>query len=469
MGLLQSRDPILCMNSSDPKIRLPRYFPVVALTFAVLGSFSMLHYYLDEFMPKVLGAHAAMNWAGGYEFGHDFYPIWLTSRNCFQRSCNLYSPEMTREIQRGLFGRPFDLMTASHPPTDYRTFTYPAFTVLLFWPVGELPFTTIRVIVVLLLAVLTIASAILWMKAISWRPPPLIVAAIALLVVCSYPVLEGLYAGQLGLLVGFFFASALFAFRRGRLLLSGIMLALTTIKPQMTILAACYLLVWSLHHRRQYGRFCTSFFSTTFALGAAAILVWPHWIRSWINVILGYHHYSKPPLVSEVLVVPLGLNPNGPASLAMILLLVLLSVTVSWKQRMTDSGSVVFWLTLSFSLCITTVALFPSDGFQDQVILLPAIFLLSHARKGFSSSWTLRVLLAAGAGILLWPWLAAIILIVARPLLSEQAFYSRAVFALPVRTAAAFPFALLGAITLGYRGAVAGLNLKSRDSSLSTC
>ena len=83
-------------------------------------------------------------------------------------------------------------------------------------------------------------SALSW--SVSW---PWLATAI-LLTVFSYPVLEGLYAGQLGLLVGFLLAASLLALQRGRLFLAGILMALTTIKPQMTALAIFYLLLWSL-------------------------------------------------------------------------------------------------------------------------------------------------------------------------------------------------------------------------------
>jgi hypothetical protein len=434
-------------TTRDLKTRSRFRIGLIVLGLAVLGSASMLDYYLGLFMPRLVQAQAAHNFAGAYAFGHDFYPVWLTSHECIPARCDPYSPEMTRKIQQGLFGRTLDSGTSSDPPPDYRTFVYPAFTDLLFWPAAQFPFTAVRLIVAVLLVGLTIASVFLWMQALSLRPAPSSLAAIVLLVVCSYPVLEGLYADQLGLLVGFLLAASLLALQRGRHLLAGIVMSLTTIKPQMSILAMAYLLIWSWHDWRERGRFCIGLFSALLVLTGAAMLVWPHWIQSWIGVLLRYPRYGKPPLAGEMLY--LGPHLGGTASLAAIGLL--LTLVLSWRKRRMDTSSIEFWLALSSVLSITAVTLLPSQGFQDDVILLPGIFLVSYRWRELPSTRTYRALLTTGAAVLMWPYLAAFGLIVLRPVLAGHVFYSKAVFALPLRTAAVLPFVLLGVLALSLR------------------
>jgi len=418
----------------------------VVLALAVLGSASMLEYYLGLFMPRLIRAQAASSFTGAYDFGHDFYPVWLTSHDCIPTGCDPYSPEMTRKIQKGLFGRTLD-SRISDPPSDYRTFVYPAFTDLLFWPAAQFPFTAVRVAIAVLLVGTTISSVVLWMQALSLRPPPSSLVAISLLLVCSYPVLEGLYADQLGLLVGFLLAASLLALQRGRHLLAGILMSLATIKPQMSILAVIFLLLWSSHQWRERGRFCIGLFSALTVLVGAAMLIWPHWIPSWTRALLRYPHYAKPPLAGELLY--LGPNLGGTAALGAIG--VLLTLVLSWKNRNQPATSLEFWLALSSVLTITAITFLPSQGFQDHVILLPGIFLLSYRWKELSLTRTSKTLLAIGAAVLLWPWLSAFGLIVVRPLLTGPVFYSKAVFALPLRTAAVLPFVLLAVLALSLR------------------
>jgi hypothetical protein len=239
--------------------------------------------------------------AGPYAFGADIYPIRLTSREWRLERRDPYNPAITREIQTGLFGRPLDARIPSDPPIDYRTFAYPAYCDLLFWPMSELPFATFRIVWTALLAILIAATVFCWTQALSWRVSWIWLAIIVLFTICSYPELEGLYAGQLGLLVGFLLAASLLALMRDRLVLAGFLMAITTIKPQMTLLAIMYLFLWSMSDWRHRSRFSMSFFATMSLLIAASLAVWPHWIPSWLGVIRGYHRYSTPPLISELL------------------------------------------------------------------------------------------------------------------------------------------------------------------------
>ena len=431
-----------------------RRFPRVAflaLALTVLGAAAMLYYHEKIFLPRSREVSVAKGLGGGYSFGNDFYPVWLTSRECLQQPCDPYSMEMTREIQQGLFGRALDPRIPGDPLNDYRTFAYPAFTDLLLWPAAELSFPIVRVMLAVLLAALTAGSIVLWTRAMSWECSWNWLAVATLLTLGSYPVLEGLYADQLGLFVGFLLAAAMLALQRGRLFLAGALMALTAIKPQMTALALFYLLLWTFQDWRARRSFCPGLFSTGILLVGSALVVWPHWIQSWAHVVAGYHRYAKPPLVRDVLAEPLGTSAAGPATLVLIAILVFAVIALAWRNRRAAADSVEFWITLSVSLAVTTVTLLPGQALHDHVILLPGIFLLASRRKALVFSWTSKMLLAIGVGVLLWPWIAALGLITLRPVLSHHEFYSKAVFVLPLRTAAPFPFVVLGLLALAAR------------------
>ena len=450
------------MAATDSGKRQSSRFAALALSLALVGAGAMLYYHLGLFMPRVLEVGATRNLAGGYAFGNDFYPVWLTSREWLRERRDPYSPEMTREIQQGLFGRPLDAQIPTDPRTGYRTFAYPAFTDLLFWPAAELPFVVVRVIVVCLLATMTVASVFLWILGLEWRPGWKWLAIIVLLTLLSYPVLEGLYAGQLGLLVGFLLAAAVFALRRNRLLLAGILVALTTIKPQLTLLAILYLVLWSSHDWRRRGRFCAGLFTTVGLLVGASLAVWPHWIGSWLRTLLAYRSYTTPELVHEVLASSLGPRASRPAAFLLIAALMFFAVALAWRNRSAAIDSPEFWFTLSVLLAITSVTLLSGMAVYDHVILLPGILLLALRREAWASTWPRKLLLALGVAVLLWPWIAALSLITLRPLLTDQQFYSKAVLALPLRTAAALPFVVLGMLALAMRHAPAG---RPADSS----
>jgi hypothetical protein len=333
------------------------------------------------------------------------------------------------------------------PPNDYRRFAYPAYTDLLFWPMSEIPFRPLRIAWVAVLAVLLAAAIIFWARALSWNLTAPWLGVVVLLTWCSYPELEGLYAGQLGLLVGFLLAAALLALVRNRLVLAGTLMALTMIKPQMVLLAIVYLFLWSVNDWRRRRRFMMAFFGIMFLLVAASLLVLPGWIHSWLDVIRGYPHYSMPPLANELLGSTLRSHIGTPVLAALLIA----ALGLAWRGRAAAIGSYEFWLTLSVVLAVTTIALLPGQSVCDHIILLPGIFLLASRIDLRDSTPMFRCLLALGVALLLWPWLAAVGLILVRPFLSPELFYSRAIFVLPVRTAAVFPFVVLGLLVLALR------------------
>jgi hypothetical protein len=429
--------------------------PFVALFMALLFSAGWTYYHLGLFIPKALEARAARGLGNGYAFGDDFYPIWVTAREWRIAHRDPYSDETTRGIQTGLFGRPLNARDPLDLPSDYRVFSYPAFADLLFWPTVTLDFPRLRVVLAIVLPLLTVCSLWLWMLALDWRVHGAWFAVIALLAVCNYPVLEAIFAGQPGLIVGFLLASSALALRRNRLLLAGMLLALTLIKPQMTTLAIIYLLLWSFAEWSQRWRLTAGFLGTKLLLVGTSVLIWPHWIGEWLRIIFGYHRYATPPLASALLGPPLGAHA-GPF---VIVAIVVAALVLAWRNRWARADSSQFWLTFSLLLAITSVTFLPGQAVYDHVILFPGIFLLiQHWRKLRAAGRAFRAMQNIGAAVLFWPWFAAVALIVSRPWIAPERFYSPAVFALPIRTAASLPFVVLA--LLAYASRVIGTALR---------
>lgn len=409
----------------------------------------MVYYHQGLFMPRVVAVRTAAGLGNGYSFGNDFYQIWLSSRELLRERLNPYSPEMTRDIQIGLYGRP---LGRPGDQVDRRRFPYPAFADLLFWPTAELPFSRVRVGVVCVLAALTFASVLLWLRALDWRPGWQWIAVAALLTLSSYPALEGLYAGQVGLLVACLLAAAIVALRRKRFLLAGFLVALTTVKPQVTALLTLYLLLWSLYDWRSRNRFCVGFLSTMTLLVGTSLAVLPNWISSWIRTITAYHDYTRPPLVTEVLTSRLGPRLAGPATVILTVASILIALALAWRGRIADVASSTFWFTLSLVLSITAITILPGQAVYDHLVLLPGILLLArYRRKLLDAGGAPRLLLLIAALLLFWPWIAAFGLILLRGVLPMAVFGSSAVFLLPIRNAASLPFAVFALLAWTWR------------------
>jgi hypothetical protein len=402
----------------------------------------MVYYHLAIFVPAAIKARAAQGFGNGYSFGDDFYPIWLTSREGMLHHRDPDSQEATRQIQIGLFGRAVDLPNGS-VPKDYRAFSYPAFVDVLFWPLGALPFSAARIALALILPVVTVFSIRLWLWVLHARVRPVTFTVLALLTVSSYAVLEGLFAEQMGLLVGFLLAASLAALVKGDLFFSGSLLALTLIKPQMMALLAVYLLLWSVYQWRDRWRLVAGFLFVSVLLVASSLSIWPRWIAEWLQVLSGYRRYSTPPLVSYVLGDQIG-SRLGPLVIAVLLLVAIL---LAWRMRRVAAASTAFALTISLLLAITTITLLPGHAVYDHVVLLPGIILIAFSWRIFAaSSLPFRALLSATAFAVFWQWICAPVVILLWLILTAR--LSSGAVTLPIRTAASIPFGVLALLGL---------------------
>ena len=418
----------------------------VILLLSVLCAAGMVDYHLGLFVPRAMAVRAAQGFGNGYSFGADFYPIWLTSREGLLHHRDPYSPEMTRQIQTGLFGRALDTLNPA-APQDYRAFAYPAFVDVLFWPLALFPFSVVRIGLAVILAAATALSVVLWLRASRLRTSPIVLVSLTLLTLSSYVVLEGLFAEQVGLIVGFLVAAAFVALVDGRLVLSGSLLALTLIKPQMTALVVAYLFLWSFRQWRVRWRFVGSFLIVSVLLGVASLLVWPHWIPEWLGVVFGYRQYSTPPLMSYLLGNPIG-SRLGPFLIAALLAT---AIALAWRMRQASPTSTEFALSIGFLLAVTAITLLPGHAVYDHVVLLPGVISIAFSWRGFAaSSHVFRVVLGMTALALFWQWILAPAVIAIRPILSSQLFDS-AVLTLPIRTAGSIPFGVFTLLWLMLR------------------
>jgi hypothetical protein len=397
----------------------------------------MVYYHLVLFVPAAEETRAQQGYGEGYSFGADFYPIWFTARESLLHHRDPYSPEMTRRIQVSLFGRPLEVRNPKSPP-DSRAFANPLFAELLFWPFALLPFSEARILFALLLPMVTALSIFLWLRALCLSADRVKLAAILLLTLSSYAVLEGLFAEQMGLVVGFLLAASLAALVRNRLFFSGSLLALTLIKPQMMLLIAAYLVLWSFARWSVRWQFSGGFFLTALLLSASSLLIWPLWIQEWFRVVFAYRRYATPPLLSYLL--------GNRIGTILLVALVASAALLSWRMRHVSPESAEFGLTFTLLLAITAIALLPGQAVYDHIILLPGILVIAFSWRQLAANRPCRIILALTTLTVCWQWISAPLVIAAHPFLSHPVFTST-VLTLPIRTAPSIPFgvcALLG-------------------------
>lgn len=332
----------------------------------------------------------------------DLYPRWLGARELLLHGRDPYSPEVTREIQQGYYGRALDPARPGDPK-DQQGFAYPPYVVFCLAPTIHLPFDMVRRVFFWILLALSIATIPLWLRVLRWALPPWAQAGIVIFTIGSLPVMQGLKLQQMTLFVAALLAIALGLLVSDRPIAAGIVLALATIKPQLVWLLLLWMLIWTLADWRRRYRWAASFLLTTVILCAASEWYLPHWIPRFLQAIREYRNYTDAVSVLDKLVPP-------PWSWLPRILAGAATIHVGWQNRRFAEGTSAFAATASLVLAVTVIII-PSYALYNQVMLLPALlWLIRERHQIWDRNRMSRALMSVVAILLFWPWLASTVL-----------------------------------------------------------
>lgn len=414
----------------------------LGLLLALLSAASMW-FYVQWVLVPYQKADAA---AHGRPRGNlsDLYPRWLGTRELLLHHRDPYSSEVTREIQSGYYGRPLDPRRMDDPrfnePKDQQGFAYPLHVIFLLAPTIGLPFPVVQAGFRWLLVILTLASVLLWLRVLRWRPSAATTAIIILLTLGSYAVVQGIKLQQLTLVVSALLAGCGAALVAGHFSLAGFLLALATIKPQLALPLAGWLTLWAASDWRRRQSFIWSFaLSMAIFLGASEYIL-PGWMREFRDAVAAYRQYTGGAgSLLDVLTTPwLGKILAAVAVLAV--------VVMGWKVRRASHDSAAFSSILALVLAVTLVIV-PSFAPYNQVLLLPAVFLITISWKDLWSRGSLTRV-ACGLGLLVvgWPWLASCGLMLASRFVSPSSLQKA--WTVPLYTSLGIPLVVLGLLSL---------------------
>ncbi len=369
----------------------------------------------------------------------DLYAQWFGTRELLLHHRNPYSDNITHKLQVAYYGKELEGPEADRPSHQQR-FAYPLYVAFLLAPTVGMQFHTVQTIFLWLLAAVTVASVALWAHAMRLPLSPIGVAAMLLLAFTSIPVMQGLQILQLGLLVAALLAAAAAAAVSGYLFLAGVLLAFATIKPQMSLLAIAWfvLWVWGDWHRRR--ALLWGFVATLSALVIASELLLPGWVTLFLTAMVEYgKHMHSPSLLGVYL----------PAPLAWLVALVgfFMVAMYAWHARHQPADSFSFGLSLAFSLSLTLLVMPAVFQPFNEILLLPTIVLtLRYWRELQHGTPLFRFLAVIVSSVGLLPWLFAVAVTIG--LLIVQMRWLLKLWFFPLNTTLAFPFAAFGMLLL---------------------
>lgn len=367
----------------------------------------------------------------------DLYPRWLGARELLLHRRDPYSGQITREIQQGYYGRVLD---ASRPndPKDQQAFAYPLYVVFVLAPTVGLPFAAVQRIFLYFLVAFTAASVLLWLCAFKWQLRLESKLIWIVLVLGSFPAIQGFKLQQLTLLVAGLIALSVAALASGRFVWAGVALAVASIKPQLVFLVVLWLCIWVLGNWKQRRRLFWSMVLSAAALVVAAEILRPGWIQEFRAASAAYYNYTGGGRsVLDVLLSPI----VGRVISAFLVGGLLIAL---WRWRRAPENSSEFRYSLALVLA-TTLTVIPMFAPYNQLLLIPVLMLIVRAvRDLWTKSGISRGLTTIAALTIFWPWIAAAGLVIANFFLPRTTVLNA--WNLPIYTNFAIPVSVLALV-----------------------
>jgi len=338
----------------------------------------------------------------------DLYPRWVGTRELLLHGRNPYSPEVSHEIQMAFYGHIVtqDYRETGHKLVDEQRFAYPVYVVFLMAPTMYIDFARVYQWAPFVLGLLAALSVPLCLDLLRWRMPWEQVAAVTLFTISSPQIVQGLEHQQLSTVVGFLLIAGAWCVHRDYLLAGGVLLACSTLKPQMALFPLCWFLVWVMGDWSKRWKLFCGFLATLAALMGAGELVLPGWIGYFLEAAAAYRRYFP---TTSVLRLALG------DALGEILggIIVVGLLVLAWRNRRVAANSPQFTSTFAAFL-IGTILAFPLfTPFNQVLLILPALLLLRDWKALPRLS---RIVFMVSVS---WPWIASAALLLFPPRLNS--------------------------------------------------
>jgi len=300
--------------------------------------------------------------------GSDFLPRYVGTREYFMTGHSPYSKETTEKIQTLFYGR------VAKPEEDQVLFVYPFYSIFVFAPFALFPdFNIARAIWMTVLEVSIILITIGGISLSRWKLTPIQLGALLLFSVLSYYSIRSLINANASVLVSLFLVGALLAIRSENDGLAGFLLAFSTIKPQVVVLAVMFIMIWAISHRRFL--ILWSFLGTLALLVAVTSLLIPDWVLQNIRQVLAYPAYTLPGTPGAILYEWL---PGIGKQLGWAITIIISAALIwEWRAALFSNFRWFLWTTY-FTLTATTLVGIRTAT-ENYIILLPAMILVFAA------------------------------------------------------------------------------------------
>jgi hypothetical protein len=328
-----------------------------------------------------------------YPSANDFFSRWTGGCALIREGLNPYSEAVTLRIQEGMYGRP------AGPDEDQVAFAYPLYSLLLFFPLCATEnYALVQAIWLWLLLVALVLSAIACIRVLGWGPPPWLWAVTILWVVLVYYSFRALILGQFAIFVLLAMVATLWTMKSQYDGWAGILLAFTTIKPQMIYLAVPWILLWTAGQRRW--RLWGGFFAALASLTIGSMVLLPSWLPDFIRQALAYPSYTVFGSLTWM-ITQYWLGLTRTVEIITTVALSLLTVILGWRLWHGTWEQMLWMLGL---LLLLTNLITPRIATTNYILLIPWILWGFRQMQLAWRRWGKLCVVASQMFLLVGPW-----------------------------------------------------------------
>jgi hypothetical protein len=325
---------------------------------------------------------------------NDFLPYWTAGRAWLSEGTNPYDPSVSTEAQTMIYGRP----AIEEAGEALALNLYPLWAMILYVPLSLLPYPLAFAMWLTWLEVGLPLVVWLSVQLARWKAPARILAGMMVFAIFSYHGLQAIVAGQFAIIEALLVVAGLLAIQRGMDIQGGILLALSLIKPHLTLFLLVFVILWAVSKRRW--PLLVSASTAPLLLLGLSFLLSRDWMLMWLRSLVTFMNSTdaRPPLIaagSGAGAAGLGIAWGLFAALAVYMV-------AEWFRALGKEDHWFQW-TAALTLVITSLITVRTTT-TNMVLLIPALVLIFKVWLDRSRSEGIRSALIAGGLLMAGLW-----------------------------------------------------------------
>lgn len=317
--------------------------------------------------------------------GNDFLARWNGAHEWLINGKNPYSDEVSLITQNLIYGHPADITKGE----DLNQFVYPLYSMIFFAPFGLMNYNLARAVFMTILEISMGLICFVSLRLTNWKVKRFTLIGLMLFSVGWYCAIRTIILGQFSGLNALVILLGIWAIQQKQDVVGGMLLILSTSKPQMSYLLVIYVFFWAITTQRW--KLILSMIFSFIVLMLVSFALLPDWPRDWLRQMVSYPEYTS--RIGSTLSVIAGYVPGIGKQVNFFLHGAFYLYLISEWIRSKGKDIPTFIWTAFMTLVVTNLVAYRTAT-PHYVALLGPLFLISRVledRWGNLGKWINRI------------------------------------------------------------------------------